>query len=59
MTALIALPPEILHNVLKAVEPEDLAILSRCCRALHDFIHDNRQLFKELFLQRLASLVDW
>lgn len=53
---LIELPPEILHNVLRAVDPLDLASLSLCCRVLHDFISDNRPLFKELYLQRLVSL---
>ena len=54
MMSLTTSPPEILHNVLKAVEPQDLATLSRCCRYLHDFIYNNRQLFKELYLQRLV-----
>ena len=58
MAALLALPPEILHNVLKAVDPQDLATLPRCCRALQTFISGNRQLFKELYLQRLASPTD-
>jgi hypothetical protein len=54
MATLLALPPEVLHNVLKAVDPRDLATLPRTCRALHTFISGNRQLFKELYLQRLA-----
>jgi F-box domain len=58
MAALLALPLEVLHNVLKTVDPQDLATLPRCCRALHTFISGNRQLFKELYLQRLASLTD-
>jgi hypothetical protein len=55
MATLLALPSEVLHNVLKAVNPQDLASLPRCCRALHTFISGNKQLFKELYLQRLAS----
>jgi len=58
MAALLALPPEVLHNVLKAVDPRDLAALPRCCRALHTFISGNKQLFKELYLQRLAGSID-
>lgn len=58
MAALLALPPEVLHNVLLAVNPRDLATLPRCCRALHTFISGNKQLFKEIYLQRLASLRD-
>lgn len=58
MATLLALPPEVLHNVLRAVDPKDLATLPRCCRVLRAFISGNRQLFKELYLQRLASPTD-
>lgn len=51
------LPHEVLHNVLKDVEPLDLATLSTCCGDLHRFISDNRPLFKELYLTRLVSWI--
>lgn len=53
--ALTGLPHEILHNILQWVEPVDLARLSRTCHILHRFISENRALFKDILLQRLAS----
>jgi hypothetical protein len=57
MATLLALPPEVLHNIISAVDPRDLAALRRCCRALHTFISGNKQLFKEMYLQRLVGSV--
>lgn len=54
MSALLSLPDEIVHNVLGGVNAEDLATLSRCCRALHKFIYKNQLLCRELYLQILA-----
>jgi hypothetical protein len=58
MAYFISLPHEILHSVLTCVDPRDLASLSLCCEALHRFIQNDRLLFKELYLQRLVSLMN-
>lgn len=52
---LISLPPEIVHNILKYVNPIDLARLSSTCRMLHRSISQDRLLYKEVYCQHLVS----
>ena len=49
------LPHEVLHNILKDVDPKDLAALSQCCKKLAGFIRDNRPLFRDVYLAKLVS----
>ncbi|KAF2840106.1 hypothetical protein M501DRAFT_1002387 [Patellaria atrata CBS 101060] len=51
MPGLLDLSAELMQEVLKEVDPEDLARLSSTNRALHSFITGNRLLWKELFLK--------
>ncbi|RFU35017.1 hypothetical protein B7463_g1330, partial [Scytalidium lignicola] len=53
MDQLTTLPNEVLHTILAEVDPKDLATLSRTSRALHNFISDNRLLFKDIYLSYL------
>jgi hypothetical protein len=46
--ALINLPNEILHNILKYVDPRDLGQIFMVCKQLHKFI-DDIILFKEVY----------
>ncbi|KAH8811386.1 hypothetical protein F5884DRAFT_749771 [Xylogone sp. PMI_703] len=55
MDRLTALPNEVLHSILAGVNPKDLATLSRTCRTLHNFISDNRPLFKDVYLGYLDN----
>ncbi|KAH8779526.1 hypothetical protein BGZ57DRAFT_311187 [Hyaloscypha finlandica] len=47
--ALICLPPEIVHNILKYVNPIDLARIAETCRMLHRSIAQDRLLCKEVW----------
>jgi F-box domain len=53
---LICLPPEIVHNILKYVNPIDLARVSKTCRILHRSIAQDRLLCKELYCRLLVGL---
>ncbi|RMZ78416.1 hypothetical protein DV738_g3933, partial [Chaetothyriales sp. CBS 135597] len=48
---LLRQPPEVLHAILIAVEPTDLARLSQTCRELRDCIANDYLLWKRLYLQ--------
>jgi hypothetical protein len=58
MSQLLPQPPEILHNILRQVEPEDLARLSKSCRMLHQFILNDRLLWKAQYLRHFVSFFD-
>jgi hypothetical protein len=53
--ALICLPPEIVHNILKYVNPVDLARIAETCRMLHRSIAQDRLLCKEVWCVCLVS----
>lgn len=53
---LICLPPEIVHNILKHVEPIDLARIAKTCRMLHRSIVQDRLLCKEVWCAWLVSI---
>ncbi len=55
MVHLTQLPPEILHNILSHVEPEDTAYVRQTCRHLLTFVDGNRALFRELYYRKLVS----
>jgi hypothetical protein len=50
MVLLTELPPEIIHNILRFVEPRDLAWIPRICWALYHSVKDNKTLFKDVYL---------
>jgi hypothetical protein len=52
---LISLPPEIVNNILKFVNPIDLARLSKACRILHRAIAQDRLLCKEVYCRVLVG----
>lgn len=52
MASLLGLAHEVLHYICTSVDPEDLARLSRCCRALRDFVDGNDLLYKEQYLRQ-------
>ncbi|EAQ88248.1 hypothetical protein CHGG_04867 [Chaetomium globosum CBS 148.51] len=51
--ALTNLPPEILHNILSYVEPEDLTWLPLTCRVFNNFIKGNNPLCRAIYLRVL------
>lgn len=53
--ALISLPPEIVHNILKYVDPIDLARVAGTCRVLRRSISLDRLLCKEVWCLHLVS----
>jgi hypothetical protein len=55
--ALIRLPPEIVHNILKYVNPVDLARIAKTCRMLHRSIMQDRLLCKEIWCLSLVSRI--
>lgn len=50
MPLLTELPPEIVHNILLFLDPEDLASVPRTCKGLNDAIRRNSTLFKGVYL---------
>ena len=52
---LLGLPHEVLHSIIANADPQDLAALCCCCRALNDFIKDNNLLYKELYLKSFVQ----
>jgi hypothetical protein len=55
MSQLLTQPPEILHNILQQVDPEDLASLSKTCQTLRHFIQNDRLLWKSQYLRHFVS----
>lgn len=58
MPPLLDLADEILHTIFIEVYPEDLAALARSCRTLNKHIHNNRLLWKEIYLKHFVSFMD-
>lgn len=54
MPLLTQLPPEILHNVLSWVEPQDLLTIPRACRFLYQYIKGNMALARDVYLNFLV-----
>ena len=52
---IICLPPEIVHNILKHVDPIDLARVAGTCRVLRRAIALDRLLCKEVWCLHLVS----
>jgi hypothetical protein len=64
MALLTELPPEILHNILRFVNPADLAWISRICKTLCYSIKGNTTLFRDVYLAHFdlpprTHDVDW
>ncbi|RMZ89481.1 hypothetical protein DV736_g3288, partial [Chaetothyriales sp. CBS 134916] len=60
-THLLRQPPEVIHAILVAVEPTDLARLSQTCRELRDCIANDYLLWKRQYLEHFdcpASHID-
>lgn len=55
MSYLASLPLEMLHSVFREVNPNDLPALSATCRLFHTYISNNRQLFKDIYLNYFVS----
>ena len=55
-STIISLPPEIVHNILKYVNPIDLARVSRTCRVLHRSVAQDHLLCKKMYCRVLVSL---
>lgn len=53
MVLFIDLPPEIIYNVLRFVEPSDLAWIPRICKTLYHSVAGNTWLFKQIYLAHL------
>lgn len=49
MALITELPPEIIHNVLRFVDPPDLAWVSRICKIFHYSIKGNPTLFRDVY----------
>lgn len=54
MVSLINLPPEIVHNILSFVDPEDLGTIPQTCHALYDFTKGNRALCRDIYHRTLV-----
>lgn len=50
MALLRELPPEIIHNILRFVDPADLAWIARICKTLQYSIKGNTTLFRDVYL---------
>ena len=49
------LPPEILHNILSSIRPDDLDTVSQLSRFVHDFVKGNQTLCRGIYLNHLVS----
>ena len=54
VSPLTQLPPEILHNILGLVDPDDLASLPLTCRSLYHFVTGNAPLCRAIYLRHLV-----
>jgi len=54
MLHLNLLPAEILHNILRFVDPRDLATLPRVCRYLHGYVQGNQRLCRDIYLHHMV-----
>lgn len=52
---LITLPPEIVHHILKYVDPKDLASVARTCWVLQRCVVRDRLLWREAWGMRFVS----
>jgi hypothetical protein len=53
MVLLTELPPEIIHNVLRFVDPPDLSWIPRISKTLYYSVKGNATLFKHVYLAHL------
>lgn len=58
MVLLIQLPPEIIHNILRFVNPDDLGWIAATCRFLRDCITGNNVLYRDIYLRILVGDVN-
>lgn len=54
---LLALPQEILHNILLHTNVNDLGALSSSCSLLRDFIQQDSMLWKHMYLSLFVNLI--
>ncbi|KAK3944895.1 hypothetical protein QBC46DRAFT_350253 [Diplogelasinospora grovesii] len=63
MVTLTHLPPEIVHNILSYVDPEDLASLCLTCRYFSNYVPGNRALWRDIYHNLLdeppTNDLDW
>ncbi|KAK0630645.1 hypothetical protein B0T17DRAFT_489098 [Bombardia bombarda] len=63
MVLLTLLPPEIVHNILSWIRPEDLAAVPRTCRYLHSLVKGNNALCRDIYRNTLddppTNDLDW
>ncbi|KAI1877032.1 uncharacterized protein JN550_001104 [Neoarthrinium moseri] len=63
MVLVTELPPEIIHNVFRFVDPPDLAWIPRVCKSFHYAIRGNPMLFKDVYTAHFDNPprddVDW
>lgn len=50
MPSLCTLPAEVLHLVLRYLNPCDIAAIRISCQDLNSYLQDNKLLYKELYL---------
>lgn len=55
MSRLTTLPPEMLHLIFVWLDPEDLSVLPRVCKAFNQHVKGNRDLCKNIYLNQLVS----
>lgn len=55
MAELLGLCHELQHEILKEVDPQDLAALSGSCKTFNGYIKNNRLLWKDVYLQNFVS----
>lgn len=51
---LTQLPPEIIHNILRFVELDDLPTIPLICRFFNEFVKDNNALYRAIYLRLLV-----
>ncbi|KAH7150044.1 hypothetical protein B0J13DRAFT_620381 [Dactylonectria estremocensis] len=55
---LVILPPEVLHNIFKWLDPADIVILPRVCPVLYTFTKGNKTLSRAVYLRHFDKPTD-
>lgn len=56
MPSICTLPAEVLHLILRHLDPLDVAAVNSSCQDLNSYLKDNELLYKELYLKNWVAI---
>jgi len=56
MPSLYNLPAEVVHLILRHLNPSDFAAVNGSCQILNSYLKDNQLLYKELYLDNWVAM---